>query len=83
MFFNILLVILVVYAVISPYFYIKFGMKIAEKDEDKAETPIFNVPKIRKMPKLTKKDRQEIQKWENVMHYNGTSDNQVKISEVK
>ena len=83
MLFNVLFVLLVIYAVISPYFYIKFGMKIAEKDDFKAETPIFNVPRPKKRPEMTLKDRQEIQKWENLMRYDGTSNGQVKISEVK
>ena len=83
MFFNILFVVLVIYAICSPYFYIKFGMKIAEKDDNKAETPMFNVPKPKKKPKLTREDRQEIQKWNNLMRYDGTSAGQVKISEVE
>ena len=78
---NVLVVILVLYAMISPCMFIKFGMKIAEKTEHKAETPIFNVPK--KKPKTTLEERKEIQKWNNVMNYNGTSMGQVKISEVK
>ena len=83
MLFNILLVVLVVYAVFSPCFYIRFGMKIAETGEDKAEIPIFNVPKPKKKPEMTRKDRQEAQKWANIMRYDGTSAGQVKISEVK
>ena len=83
MLFNVLLVILVAYAVFSPCFYIKFGMKIAEIDDNKAEIPIFNVPKPKKKPEMTRKDRQELQKWENLMRYDGTSAGQVKISEVK
>ena len=83
MLFNILFVILVIYTVISPYLYIKFGIKIAEKDDKKSEIPIFDVNIPKKKPELTRKDRQAIQKWENVMRYNGTSAGQVKISEVK
>lgn len=85
-FFKIILLVLVLYALISPFFYakaMKFGMKIAEKETDKAETPIFNVPAPKKKPQLTRKERQEIQKWQNIMRYNGTSAGQVKISEVK
>lgn len=78
---NVLVVILVLYAMASPCMFIKFGMKIAEKTENKAETPIFNIP--RKKPKTTLEERKEIQKWNNVMNYNGTSAGQVKISEVK
>lgn len=78
---NVLVVILVLYAMASPCMFIKFGMKIAEKTEHKAETPIFNIP--RKKPKTTLEERKEIQKWNNVMNYNGTSAGQVKISEVK
>ena len=78
---NFLVVILVLYAMASPCMFIKFGMKIAEKTENKAETPIFNIP--RKKPKTTLEERKEIQKWNNVMNYNGTPAGQVKISEVK
>ena len=83
MFFNFILLILIAYAIVSPYLFIKFGMKIAEKDDKKAETPIFNVPVSKKKPEMTQKDRQEIQKWDNLMRYDGTSNGQVKISEVK
>ena len=83
MLFNILFIIVLIYALIVPYFALKLGMKIAEKDENKAETPIFNIPTQKKRPEITKKDRQEIQKWENLMRYDGTSNGQVKISEVK
>ena len=83
MFFNFVFIILVLYALVCPYLFIKFGMKIAERDEKKAETPIFNVPKPKKKPEMTQKDRQEIQKWDNLMRYDGTSNGQVKISEVK
>lgn len=83
MLFNVLFVVILLYALIIPYFALKLGMKIAEKDENKAETPIFNIPKTTKKPETTRKERQEIQKWQNVMNYNGTSAGQVKISEVK
>ena len=78
---NVLFVILVLYAMASPCIFIKFGMKIAEKTEHKAETPIFNIPK--KKPKTTLDERKELQKWSNLMRYDGTSAGQVKISEVK
>lgn len=83
MLFNILFVILVIYAVISPYLYIKFGIKIAEKDDKKSEIPIFDVELPKKKPKMTQKDRQEAQKWANIDRYDGTPNGQVKISEVK
>ena len=83
MLFNILFVLMLIYVVIAPYLFIKFGMKIAETEENKAETPIFNVPVSKKKPEMTRKDRQEIQKWDNLMRYDGTSNGQVKISEVK
>ena len=94
MLFNVLFVVLVVYAVISPYFYIKFGMKIALIDDKKSEIGVIDltfddfvnkakVAKHGKKPEMTRKDRQEIQKWENLMRYDGTPNGQVKISEVK
>ena len=81
--FNFLFVVLILYAMVSPYLFIKFGMKIAEKDDNRAETPIFNVPRPKKKPEMTKRDRQNLQKWHNIDIYNGTSNGQVKISEVK
>lgn len=86
MFFKILVIILMIYAMVSPYLFIKFGMKIAEKDDKKSETPIFDVDFsniTKKKPEMTRRDRQEIQKWENLMRYNGTSAGQIKISEVE
>ena len=83
MLFNVLFVILMLYAIFAPCIFIKFGMQIAEKDDGKAETPIFNVPTAKKKPKLTLQERREIQKFNNMMNYNGTSNGQVKISEVK
>lgn len=83
MFFYAVFLLLVVYALVSPYMFIKFGMKIAEKDDNKAETPIFNVPKPKKKPEMTRRDRQEAQKWANMMRYDGTPNGQVKISEVE
>lgn len=83
MLFNVLFVVLMIYAIFAPCMFIKFGMKIAEKTEHKAETPIFNVPIPKKKPEMTVEERREIQKFNNVMNYNGTSMGQVKISEVK
>ena len=83
MLFNVLFVVLMLYAIVAPCVFIKFGMMIAEKDEHKSETPIFNIPTPKKKPEMTRKDRQELQKWENLMRYDGTSAGQVKISEVK
>ena len=83
MLFNVILILLCIYAIVAPCIFIKFGMKIAEKTENKADTPIFNFPLPKKKPQLTVEDRREIQKWNNLMRYDGTSAGQVKISEVK
>lgn len=86
MLFNILFIILLIYALIAPYLFIKFGMKIAEKGDKKSEIPMFDVKFdnfTKKKPEMTRRDRQEIQKWANLMRYDGTSSGQVKISEVK
>lgn len=81
--FNVLFCVLMLYAIVAPCVFIKFGMKIAEKTEDKAETPMFNIPAPKKKPEMTRRERQDIQKLANLMRYDGTSSGQVKISEVK
>ena len=82
MFFNVVFAVLVAYAIVAPCIFIKFGMRIATKDEDVAETPIFNVPAAKKKPKLTPQQDRDMQIMANIARYNGTSFGQKKV-EVK
>lgn len=82
---NILLIILVAYAVVSPLFYakaLKFGMKLGNKPEQAVEEPIFNVPIPKKKPKMTAEEDRMYQILRNIDNYNGSSQGQVKV-EVK
>lgn len=77
--------ILIGYLCISPLFYaqaVKFGMKVAGKPEEAAETPIFNVPKPKKKPKMSAQEDRITQILSNIDNYNGTSSGQKKV-EVK
>jgi len=81
----ILLIILGVYAVCSPFivlYSVKFGMKMVEQPEKTASEPIFNVPIPKKKPKMTAEEDRMTQIMRNIDNYNGTSQGQVKV-EVK
>ena len=82
MLFNIVLCVLVAYICVTPYFYakaIKFGMKIAEKPEEAADMPIFNLPKITKKPKMTPEEDRMMQILSNIDRYDGTPNGQVEV----
>ena len=82
---NVLLCILVAYLCVSPYFYakaVKFGVKLAEKPAEAAEEPMFNMPVLKKKPKMTAQEDRITQILSNIDNYNGTSDGQKKV-EVK
>ena len=82
---NILLIILVVYAVVSPFFYakaVKFGMVLVDKPEKVASEPIFKVQVPKKKPKMTPDEDRMTQILRNIDNYNGSSQGQKKV-EVK
>ena len=82
---TVLLIILVAYAVVSPYFYakaLKFGMKLGDKPEEAVKEPMFNVPTPKKKPKMTAEEDRMTQILRNINNYNGTPQGQVKV-EVK
>jgi len=82
MLFNFIFVILVLYIISTPYFYfkaMKFGMKIADKPEEAAEMPFFNVPEKKDKPKMTPMQDRETQILNNIDRYDGTSNGQVKV----
>jgi len=73
---NVITVILVLYAIASPYFYaraFKFGMKVMEKPEEAAAEPFFHVTAGRKKPKMTPEEMRTTQILANIDAYNGTS----------
>ena len=82
---NTLLIILIAYALITPYFYakaVKFGIRLVDKPEKTASEPIFDVPIPKKKPKMTAEEDRRAQILANINNYNGTSVGQRKV-EVK
>ncbi len=79
---NILIVILMLYAVFSPCFFIKFGMKLVEMPEKVVDEPMFNVKFPKPKPKMTAEEDRMAQILRNIDNYNGSSVGQVKV-EVK
>lgn len=86
---GILCIILVIYAVITPFFYLKalkYGMRLAETREKKAEmskAPAFKTQAKHKELKLPP----EMEKLQTILRncevYDGTSRGQVKIERKK
>jgi len=82
---TILLIILVLYAVCSPFivlYAVKFGMKLVDEPKKVALEPIFSVPKPKNKPKMTAEEDRMTQILRNIDNYNGTPQGQVKV-EVK
>lgn len=85
MLYNVLIFVLVGYALISPYFYakaLKFGLKIAQGPEKASEEKIlegFNVPKKAHKPKMTPEEQRTVQILANIDRYDGTSAGQKKV----
>lgn len=82
---EILLVILVLYAVVSPIIFInavKFGIKLVDEPEKAVSEPIFSVPKPKKKPKMTAEEDRMTQILRNIDNYNGSAVGQKKV-EVK
>ena len=82
MLYNIVLIMLVVYLMLLPLIVvtsIKFGIKLAEKPKETADEPIFNVPKPKKKPKVSKEEQKVIDILANIEAYDGTSIGQKEI----
>lgn len=82
MLFNVILVILVIYVLLTPLFIIKaikFGMKIWDEPEEAMETTTFHIPKRKKKPKMTDEERRTYQILQNIDRYDGTSNGQKEI----
>ena len=82
---EILLIILVAYAIFVPYIVlkaVKFGMKLVDEPKKAVAEPIFNVPIRKEKPKMTAEEDRMTQILRNIDNYNGSSAGQVKV-EVK
>lgn len=78
---TILTVIIGVMLIIQPYFLlkaVKFGMKVANKPEEAAEEPIFEV-KSKEVKKITDEERRISSIIENIDNYVGDSTNQKEV----
>lgn len=87
MLYEILSVILVLYAVLSPFWVIraiKFGLSIVENPQEAAEEPVFTLPKTKKKAKsaeLPKEIQQTYDILDNIETYDGTDVGQKEIKE--
>ena len=85
MLFNVILVVLVIYVMITPYFYakaMKYGMKIAQDPEKASKEAImgeFHLPPKKPEPKMTPEEKRSVQILANIDRYDGTSAGQKKI----
>ena len=85
MLYSILAVLLVLYAVLSPFWVIKavkFGLSIKKDPEKAAEEPVFHIPEKKKKvkpPVLSREEQQIVDILENVDIYDGTSRGQKEI----
>ena len=74
--------VLILYLMLAPFIMIngiKFGIKLAEKPQETAEQPIFNVPKKKKKPKMSKDEERAISILANIDAYDGTGMGQKEI----
>lgn len=78
----ILIVIFAIFSQIMTLKAVKFGFKIADRPEEAADEPVFNIPKKKFQPKMTEMDKRNTQILANIDRYDGTSRGQVKV-EVK
>lgn len=84
MLFNIILGVLVCYALSTPFimiYCIKFGCRLAENPKKAAEKTA--VVKKSAPKKMTEQEKQEQQFLQNLMRYDGTSRGQQKIGSKK
>lgn len=82
MLYDVLFIVLMLYIMAVPLMVVKsimLGVKLAEKPQETAEKPIFNIPKPKKKPKLSKEDRRNLDILANIEAYNGDSTGQKEI----
>lgn len=81
MLFDVLFVAMVIYTMITPFFYvkaIKFGMDLWE-DPDDAGFFDFHLPKKPKEVEISDADKRTMQILQNIDRYDGTPNGQVKV----
>jgi len=82
MLYEIVTVILAIYAILSPLVILKavqFGLKCAEKPAEVMSEPVMSLPKKTKKPELTDDMRRGIDILTNIDTYDGTSNGQKEI----
>lgn len=82
MLYDVLFIVLMLYIMAVPLMVVKsimIGVKLAEKPQETAETPIFNIPKPKKKPKLSKADQRSLDILANIEAYCGDSTGQKEI----
>ena len=85
MLYEIIAILLALYAVSTPYWMIKavkFGISVAEEPEKAAEEPIFNLPEKKEEPQpvvLTEEQQKLLDVLDNIDVFDGTSQGQKEI----
>ena len=80
--YNIIIIVLVIYAAVSQIFMlkaVKFGLKGAEKPEKAAEEPVFTLPEKKKEAKVSESEQRILDILGNIDAYDGTSAGQKEI----
>lgn len=79
---DVLAVILGLYAISTPYWFmraVKFGVKCAEKPEVIAEEPVFELPKKHEKHEMSDEMRADLTMLYNIGVFDGTSNGQKEI----
>lgn len=79
---NIILMILGVYTVLSPFlmiYGIKLGFKMAQRPEETAAEPVIKLPKRRKTPQMSDEVKRGFEILRNIDIYDGTANGQKEI----
>ncbi|MCU6756432.1 Uncharacterised protein [uncultured Eubacterium sp.] len=84
MLYDVIFVILGLYAVFSPVvvvYGIKLGYRLASEGESVSKEPVFSLPKRKKKPRMPDEMRNDLTILQNIATYDGTSNGQRKINE--
>lgn len=82
MLFNIILAILGLYTVLSPFliiYGIKLGFKMAQRPEETAAEPVIKLPRRRRTPQMSKEIKRGFDILHNIDIYDGTAYGQKEI----
>ena len=82
MLYDVIFILLVLYAFSTPFFVfkaIRFGMSVWDEPEEVKEQTIFHLPKRKKKPKMTAEEERTTQILKNIDRYDGTPNGQVEI----